>query len=199
MSGADDVEQSAQARCTLNSSDLELVTDGSNSQMVGLRFTGIDIPQGAIITNAYIQFTTDEVGLGRDLASHPRRGRRRRRRLPQHRQQPVLARDHGRLRRLEHRRPGARSARPASPSAPSDLSAIVQEIVARSGWLAGNDMAFVITGTGRRTAEAFEERRRHRAAAAHRICPAVRADRSTLTARPPAPATRRPSARTSAA
>ena len=37
-----------------------------------------------------------------------------------------------------------------------DLSAIVQEIVARPGWLSGNDMAFVITGSGRRTAEAFE-------------------------------------------
>src|SRR6185369_2704696 len=37
-----------------------------------------------------------------------------------------------------------------------DLSAIVQEIVARPGWSTGNDMAFVVTGSGTRTAEAFE-------------------------------------------
>ena len=38
----------------------------------------------------------------------------------------------------------------------SDLSDIVEEIVSRAGWDAGNDMAFVFTGSGKRTAEAFE-------------------------------------------
>ena len=37
----------------------------------------------------------------------------------------------------------------------SDLSAIVQEIVDRPGWEASNSMAFMITGTGARTAESF--------------------------------------------
>ncbi|MDX8520145.1 metallophosphoesterase, partial [Mesorhizobium dulcispinae] len=37
-----------------------------------------------------------------------------------------------------------------------DLSTIVQEIVNRSGWAALNDMAFVITGTGTRTADSYE-------------------------------------------
>ena len=32
----------------------------------------------------------------------------------------------------------------------------MQEIVSRQGWIALNDMAFTITGSGRRTAEAFE-------------------------------------------
>ena len=50
VSGADDVEQAASGSMSLTSSDLELVNDGSNNQRVGLRFTGIDIPQGAIIT-----------------------------------------------------------------------------------------------------------------------------------------------------
>jgi len=42
----------------LLSSDLEMQWDGLN-QMVGLRFTNITIPQGATITNAYVQFTAD--------------------------------------------------------------------------------------------------------------------------------------------
>ena len=37
-----------------------------------------------------------------------------------------------------------------------DLSAIVQEIVNRAGWSSGQSMVFVITGSGKRTASAFE-------------------------------------------
>jgi len=37
-----------------------------------------------------------------------------------------------------------------------DLGSIVQEIVARPGWVRGNALAILITGTGRRTAEAYE-------------------------------------------
>ncbi|NIW29876.1 MAG: hypothetical protein GWN25_22740, partial [Actinobacteria bacterium] len=37
-----------------------------------------------------------------------------------------------------------------------DLGALVQEIVDRPGWSAGNAMAFVISGSGRRTAEAYD-------------------------------------------
>src|SRR5690606_11490935 len=45
----------------LTSSDIELANDGGDGgQFIGLRFENITIPQGAIITNAYIQFTVDE-------------------------------------------------------------------------------------------------------------------------------------------
>ena len=37
-----------------------------------------------------------------------------------------------------------------------ELKAIVQEIINRSGWSAGNHLAFIITGTGERTAEAYD-------------------------------------------
>ena len=64
-SGTDDVEQRASSgSMSMTSSDLELVTDGTTVQVVGLRFLGIDIPPGAVITSAYIQFQTDEVSTG---------------------------------------------------------------------------------------------------------------------------------------
>ncbi len=47
-----------------NSSDLELVHDGGTEQIVGLRFRNINVPSGVTITNAYIQFTVDEVDTG---------------------------------------------------------------------------------------------------------------------------------------
>ena len=60
----DDVEQKASGSISSNITDLELGYDGTTSQTVGLRFTGIDIPQGAIITSAYIQFQANEVKTG---------------------------------------------------------------------------------------------------------------------------------------
>ncbi len=43
----------------LTSSDLELVYDGGD-QTVGMRFNDVDIPQGAAILNAFVQFKVDE-------------------------------------------------------------------------------------------------------------------------------------------
>ena len=64
-SSADDAEQSAAGAVSLTSTDLELVNDdatGAGNQIIGLRFNGLSIPAGAIITNATIQFTADDGG-----------------------------------------------------------------------------------------------------------------------------------------
>ena len=42
------------------SSDLEMIVDGNNEQSIGLRFTNLNIPQGAQIEFAFIQFTVDQ-------------------------------------------------------------------------------------------------------------------------------------------
>ena len=47
---------------------------------------------------------------------------------------------------------GARGADQRTPN----LAPVVQEIVARPGWVSGNALVLVVTGTGTRTAEAFE-------------------------------------------
>ena len=59
--GSDDAEESPSGSVDLTSSDLELVTDGSKVQTVGLRFPGVEVPKGAQVTAASIQFQTDEV------------------------------------------------------------------------------------------------------------------------------------------
>ena len=61
----DDAEENIASGGVLTaSSDLELAVDGTKDQLVGLRFTGLDIPPDAVITNAYVQFTVDEVSTG---------------------------------------------------------------------------------------------------------------------------------------
>ena len=57
---SDDAEENTtNGRVNRGSSDLELVDEGSN-QLVGMRFNGLNIPRGATITTASIQFHTDE-------------------------------------------------------------------------------------------------------------------------------------------
>jgi hypothetical protein len=154
-SGDDDVEERASGSMALASSDLELVVDGTKVQTVGLRFTGIDIPQGAIITNAYLQFQTDEVTTG--AASLVIRGE------DTGDAAAFTSASFNVSSRLTTDAsvgwtPGAWSTRGEVGLAQRtpDLAAIVQEIVGRSDWAALGDMAFFIKGSGTRTAEAYE-------------------------------------------
>ena len=154
VSGLDDVEQRGRSM-SMDSSDLELVTDGSTTQQVGLRFTGIDIPQNAVITNAYIQFQTDETGSA--ATSLLIRG-----------EDTDDAAAFANVKNNLSSRATTDASAAWAPGAwntvgqagftqrTSDLSDIVEEIVSRAGWEGGNDMAFVFTGSGKRTAEAFE-------------------------------------------
>ena len=64
VAGLDDAEERASGSVNTTSSDLELTFDGSTQQAVGIRFTSVDIPHGATITSAYIQFTVDQVSRG---------------------------------------------------------------------------------------------------------------------------------------
>ncbi|MEO5759986.1 MAG: metallophosphoesterase, partial [Mesorhizobium sp.] len=151
----DDVEQKSTGAISTNVTDLELGYDGSTAQTVGLRFTGINIPQGAIITSAYVQFQANEVktsaaslliqGDNVDDASVFTSVKFNVSSLPKTTASTawtpdpwIKVGDHG----LAERTP--------------DLTPIVQEIVNRSGWAALNDMAFLVSGTGTRTADSYE-------------------------------------------
>ena len=58
---ADDAEErTSTGAVTLGSGDLNLGQDGDRPQAVGMRFTGVTVPRGATITNAWVQFQVDE-------------------------------------------------------------------------------------------------------------------------------------------
>ncbi|MGH9909571.1 MAG: beta strand repeat-containing protein, partial [Nitrososphaerales archaeon] len=63
---ADDGEENVSTGAVVltASSDLEMPYDVAVLQNVGVRFTGVTVPQGATIQSAFIQFTTDEVQTG---------------------------------------------------------------------------------------------------------------------------------------
>ncbi|MEM6963902.1 MAG: CotH kinase family protein [Bacteroidota bacterium] len=157
LQGNDDVEESATGEMYMNSSDIELVNDGSNgNQIVGLRFTDIPIEQGVEIKEAYLQFTSDQATSTNfsDLNI------------------AMEASDDATIFESTDFNVSNRSLTnasvdwiPESWAVPlqttdkqktPDLKALVQEIINRPNWASGNSVAFIFSGIGFRRAVAFE-------------------------------------------
>lgn len=151
--GSDDVEQNVSSGAmTITSTDLELGLEGTTPKAVGLLFRGLNIPQGAVIDSAYLEFQTDETGSGQtdvtiraeDIDNAPSFAS-----SGYNVTDRTLTTAFAAWNVPAWNYTGVRHQSP-------DLSTVVQEVIDRSGWSLGNSMAFVITGTGTRTAEAYE-------------------------------------------
>jgi hypothetical protein len=153
-SSLNDVEEKSNGSMYTNSSDLELVND-DNDQTIGLRFTGIQIPQGSVIENAYIQFTVDEVSTGSSVLSIKGENINDASAFNSNTNNVSnrsLTNANINWQPANWNTVGAATADQRTP----DLTSIVQEIVNRNGWQSGNDLAFIINGQGRRTAESYD-------------------------------------------
>lgn len=160
--GLDDVEQNNDpssgnyGTVYTNSTDIEMITD-VGPQIVGLRFPALALPQGALVTNAYIQFTTDEAGS--DVTNLTIRGQASD-------NAPAFAATANNLSVANRPRTNAQVAwAPAAWSTVGEaganqktpnLAPIIQEIVNRGSWASGNAAVLLIDGTGKRTAVAAE-------------------------------------------
>jgi hypothetical protein len=158
---SDDAQEGGGTRGTsvrLTSADNELGRElaalDSPAMVTGFRFPNLPVPAGSQILSAKIQFRTDEVGT--DVASFTIKGE-----ASDNAATYVAA-------------SGNISARPTVGSvawAPpawntvgeagaaqltSELGGILQQVVNRPGWRRDNAAAFVVSGTGRRTAQAFD-------------------------------------------
>ena len=153
--GEDDAEENLTAgSVSISSSDLELINDGTD-QRVGIRFSGIEIPKGATVTKAYIQFTAHETSAGSgtlsircqaadnapaftttqyDITSRPRT-----------------------IQNVLWSPPAWNAGQAGENQRTPDLSAIIMEILSRPGWTSNNAIAFIVTGTTnfKRVAKAY--------------------------------------------
>jgi hypothetical protein len=156
-SSSDDAEEAASGSVSLTSSDLELVNDGTaGDQKIGVRFAGLNIPPGWLVASAIIQFTADETqsettsltirAQAADNAptfSTTNWGISTR---------PVTSSS------VSWQPPAWNTVGEAGPAQQTpDLAALLQEVVNRPGWLEGNAVAFILTGTGHRTADSFDK------------------------------------------
>jgi len=152
--GADDVEESSTGSMSLSSSDLELVNDGNN-QVVGMRFLGVNVPKGATITNAYLQFKVDETSS--NVTSLSIQGEASPNALAftstsRNVSTRVRTTNTANWSPVAWLTLGATGADQRTPN----LTSLVQEIVNQTGWTSGNSLVMIITGTGKRVAEAYE-------------------------------------------
>ncbi|MCV0404469.1 MAG: DNRLRE domain-containing protein [Chloroflexi bacterium] len=153
---SDDAEQWQNGEVNLNSSDLELTEDsGRGNQTVGMRFTNLTVPQGATVTNAWIQFMTDEASSGTTSLTF---------RAEAVDNSATFTTTTGSV----GSRPRTSAFTTWSPPAwltvgeagpdqrtPS-LVGLVQEVVDRGGWTSGNALSVIVTGSGTRWAEAWD-------------------------------------------
>ncbi len=152
--GSNDAEERADGSIYLDSSDLEMVRDRQN-QTIGLRFSKLDLPAGATVTKAWIQFEVDEVNT-RETTLFIRGERSGYAKKFSKRKFDLTSRPLTRA-QVTWMPPAWRkkSAHGRDQRTP-DLSAIIQEIIDEAGWQRGGAMNFVISGSGKRVAESFE-------------------------------------------
>jgi hypothetical protein len=143
----------------LDSTDLELVNDsasGAGDQIVGLRFENMNLPAGTIISDAYVQFSADEAQSETTV-------------LSLHAQAADNATVFSTNLNNLSSRPLTSATVSWTPAAwdtigergplqrTPDLTPLVREVASRPGWNSGNAMAFLISGTGRRTADSADK------------------------------------------
>jgi hypothetical protein len=152
---ADDAEQSLPGGSTrLNDGDLDLGAGTMGPQIVGLRFVGVDVAPGATILDARVQFQAQTPGSGPvSLVIHGQAADNA----------PAFTSTAG---NLEARTTTAAEVGWVPPAwmfgeqnestRTPDLSTVIGEIVGRPGWLRGNAIVLLVTGTGNRQAVAVE-------------------------------------------
>ncbi|MCB0562414.1 MAG: hypothetical protein KDD09_25855, partial [Phaeodactylibacter sp.] len=152
--GNDDAEENSSGAVDLSSSDLEL-TEDSGVQTIGMRFNALQIPQGATITGAHIQFAVDETrnldpcnlaiyGEASDDA-------------------PTFSGNSNNLTARPRTGASVAWAPPAwdavgdagTAQQTSNIASIIQEIVNRTGYTSNSSIVIIIDGVGRRTAESY--------------------------------------------
>ena len=153
----DDVEErTSTGAVDLTSSDLELVDEGGTvNQEVGLRFNLVNIPRGATITNAYLQFTTDEVESGAsNLSVYGEVSDNSIAFSTNNFNVSCRTKTSAKIDWTPVAWPtiGAAGAAQQTPN----LQSIIQPIVNRQGWVANHSMTFILTGSGDRTADSYD-------------------------------------------
>lgn len=151
---------------SLNSSDLEMIHDnwtgvspeiGPQTQIVGIRFNNITLPPGSVITNAWMEFHAD-------LPDAPNTNSNTANltiRCQASDNAPTFTTA---ANNILNRVATSTAASWAPESWTADqlyttpnLSGIMQEVINRPGWNTGNSIAFIITGSGSRVADAYDE------------------------------------------
>ena len=155
-SSSDDAEELiSSSNVDLTSTDLNLVEDGGLTQMVGMRFDDISVPNGATIASAWIQFKTHATSAGGsnivirgedvdDAAAFSATSANISSRAVT---TASVSWSPGPWNTLGEEGPGQQTL---------DIAPLIQEIVDRPGWVTGNALVLILSGSGERIAASFD-------------------------------------------
>ncbi|MEM7291966.1 MAG: lamin tail domain-containing protein, partial [Pseudomonadota bacterium] len=146
---ADDAEERSDGSVTLKSNDLEMV-DTPTGQIVGLRFSDVAIPQGAQINYAHLEFFAEEThSRPTELVIHAQASG----------DAEVFQRSRYDVSMRQTENEGVQWQVPqwerdieGFAQISPDLGVLIESIVNRSDWRSGNALAFIISGSGLRSA-----------------------------------------------
>ena len=155
----DDAEENRNlGTVSVNNGDLELGFDGGTPQYIGLRFNEIDIPPGATILNAYVQFTTDASIAPANTAILTIRGEATNNATIFSTAPFNISSRPTTTTSVTWQPANWPTAFEAGPNQKTDnIATVIQEIIGRPGWSNGNSLALIITGTGMRRAVSSNE------------------------------------------
>ena len=153
----DDAEEAlATGGMLVNGQNIDMTEDSGVNQIIGLRFPNIGLPRNAVIVTARVQFTTGAAPAN-GITNLTIRGQAAD-------DAPIFTTATGNISSRSHTTatvlwiPPAWNTTGESSGAQTtpDLGAVIQEIVNRPGWSAGQALALLVTGTGRRSAVSFD-------------------------------------------
>ncbi|MBW7991961.1 MAG: hypothetical protein FVQ84_18360 [Planctomycetes bacterium] len=142
-SGNDDAEEDVNGGgIDLSSSDLEMLNDGG-VQVIGLRFVDIPIPKGAVVDNAFVEFTCDETKSGTQPVSILIAGQL----------SPDTVTFSNATKDITNRPTTTANVvwvpedwtEVGQKDRTSDITSIIQEIIDQDGWVMGNALVLIIT------------------------------------------------------
>ncbi|MGV6816744.1 MAG: metallophosphoesterase [Thiotrichales bacterium] len=152
--GKYDVEEQHHGAMRFDSSDLEMVND-KRDQVIALRFNKLNLPADAVIRNAWIQFEADEQNSrettlyihGEETAYSKKFSAKKWNLSHRNRTDSFVT---------WHPEPWLKKGRHGIAQRSPDITKVIEEILRKTDWQAGNAMTFLITGKGKRVARSFE-------------------------------------------
>ncbi|UCH24484.1 MAG: hypothetical protein JSV66_11050 [Trueperaceae bacterium] len=153
----DDAEERSMGRVNRSSKALELTVDPNQGpgQLIGMRFVNVNLPEGARVTGAYVQFTADQpsseatsLTIGAEASGDA----------------GIFTSSNLNLSSRERTvasvtwSPEAWSVEGESGvlQRTPDLASVIQEVVSRPDWQSGNALVILIEGSGRRVAASYD-------------------------------------------
>ena len=149
----DDAKESANGTVNLDSSTLELGQNAEEKQLIGFRFTGINLSRGTEIRSAYLQLTSrtpsnvpSELVIRAEATENAPRFTEKSHNLTTR----PLTKSEVRWSPAPWEKAGDSGVAQRTP----DLAPLIREVVNREDWQPGNSIAFVISGLGDRVVTA---------------------------------------------